>query len=138
MIALTIGQLAEQAGIGVETIRFYEREGLIPDPPRRASGYRTYGPDSVNRLRFITNAKELGFSLKEINDLLSLRVGNGVSCADLRERAQQKLSDIHAKIQSLNRMKRGLERLATACRGRGPTSDCPILEALDGEEVQRA
>ena len=84
------------------------------------------------------NAKELGFSLSEINELLSLRVGNGISCVEVKERAQQKLANIHAKIQSLNRMKRGLERLASACRGRGPTSECPILEALDGEEVQHA
>ena len=135
---MTIGQLAEKAGIGIETIRYYEREGLIPEPPRRASGYRAYGPEAVQRLRFIANAKELGFSLNEINELLSLRVGNGVSCQQVRERAQQKLADIHGKIQSLNRMKRGLERLATACHGRGPTSECPILEALAREQVRHA
>lgn len=133
MTPLTIGQLARRAGVNVETIRFYEREGLIGTPQRRASGYRQYGPEVVRRIRFIKRAKELGFSLREIGELLSLRVSRGQTCADVKERAVGKIADIDAKITVLARMRSALERLSAACVGRGPVSDCPILDALDDE-----
>lgn len=134
MKTLTIGQLAKQAQVNVETVRYYERRGLIPEPPRRESGYRQYSQDAVARLQFIRRAKELGFSLREISDLLSLRVGPDATCGDVKRRAERKLTDIEEKLQALQRMKKALTKLAAACRGRGPTSECPILEALEAIE----
>jgi MerR family mercuric resistance operon transcriptional regulator len=138
MDPLTIGQLAKEAGVGVETIRFYEREGLLSQPQRRSSGYRQYSPEAVRRVRFIRHAKELGFTLKEIQELLELRVDPHSSCADVRRRASDKIADIEGRIASLERMREALESLARKCRGRGPTSDCPILEELDREELGNA
>jgi MerR family transcriptional regulator, copper efflux regulator len=132
---LTIGQVAKSAGVNVETIRFYEREGLIGKPPRRPSGYRQYQPDVVRRIRFIQRAKELGFSLREITELLSLRVARGSTCGDVRTRALSKMKDIDAKIAVLKGMRGALVRLSEACVGRGPVSDCPILDALDAEDT---
>lgn len=133
MKALTIGQVAERAGVGVETIRFYEREGLIEDPDRKPSGYRQYPPETIRRIRFIRRAKELGFSLKEISDLLSLRVDPGRTCADVRQHARDKIADIEERMAGLAQMKSALERLAGKCCGSGPTDDCPILAEIDGE-----
>ena len=130
---MTIGQMARSAGASVETIRFYEREGLLEHPARSASGYRNYPPEAVARLRMIRQAKELGFSLNEIRELLALRVAPGKSCSDVRARAERKIADIDQRIAALKRMKAALARLAAACAGRGPTSECPILEALESE-----
>ncbi|MBK6517999.1 MAG: MerR family DNA-binding protein [Polyangiaceae bacterium] len=132
--SLTIGGVAKGAEVGVETVRFYEREGLIPEPPRRRSGYRQYPADTVRRVRFIRRAKELGFTLKEISELLSLRVDPRTTCAEVRALARTKIEDVDQRIHELERMKAVLERLARACRGTGPTSECPILDALDAEE----
>ncbi len=136
--SLTIGQVAKQADVGVETIRFYERQGLILEPDRRPSGYRDYPPETVERIRFIRHAKELGFSLKEIAELLALRVDPNSTCADVRAQARQKLADIDHKIASLEQMKAALERLVKKCRGRGPTTECPILEEFAREEDRHA
>jgi MerR family mercuric resistance operon transcriptional regulator len=138
MEALTIGQLAKQAGVGVETIRFYEREGLLAEPERRPSGYRQYTVEVVRRVRFIRHAKELGFALKEIQELLELRVDPISTCADVRQRARAKIADINGRMAALERMKAALEQLARSCRGRGPTSECPILEVLDRDEDAHA
>lgn len=136
MEVLTIGQLARQAGVGVETIRFYEREGLIAEPDRGPSSrYRQYPLQAVRRVRFIRHAKKLGFTLKEIRQLLELRVDPASTCADVRTRAREKIADIEERVASLERMKFALERLAARCRGRGPTADCPILEELDRGEA---
>ena len=137
MKPLTIGQVARQAGVGIETVRFYERQGLLEEPSRRESGYRQYPEDVVARLRFIKRAKELGFSLKEVKELLALRVDPTVTCAEVKRQAEAKLADIEGKIASLLRMKKALVRLAAVCRGQGPTSECPILDALDKEEEVR-
>jgi MerR family mercuric resistance operon transcriptional regulator len=134
MQSLTIGEVAKAAQIGVETVRFYERESLIAAPPRRPSGYRQYPPETVRRLRFIRRAKELGFTLKEIGELLDLRVAPAKSCADVRSLANAKVADIEAKMTDLARIKAALEKLSRACRGKGPTSECPILDALDDQE----
>ena len=131
---LTIGEIAKRADVGVETIRFYEREGLLVRPPRTRSGYRQYSPDAVRRVRFIRRAKELGFTLKEIGELLSLRVDTVRSCADVRAMARAKVADIDKKVSELTRIAEVLNRLAQACRGRGPTSECPILDMLEQEE----
>lgn len=132
---LTIGRLARSSGVGVETIRFYEREGLLPEPERLPSGYRLYAGAAVSRVRFIRQAKELGFTLKEIQDLLGLRVQPDSTCADVRRKALAKIADIEERIRALERVRGALERLARRCRGRGPTSACPILEELDRTEV---
>src|SRR5262245_19225867 len=131
MKPLTIGQVARSAGVGVETVRFYERQGLLQEPARKDSGYRQYPEDVVARLRFIKRAKELGFALKEIKELLALRVDPGTTCAEVKRRAEAKIADVDEKIQTLQRIKRALVKLTSTCRGRGPTSECPILDALD-------
>ena len=131
---MTVGQLAGEAGVNVETVRFYERRGLMPKPPRRPSGYREYPQDAVRRIRFIQRAKELGFSLREIGDLLRLRVDPRRSCADVKRQAEAKLADIDAKARALRQMKAALEKLAAQCSGRGPTSQCPLLDALEAVE----
>ena len=131
MQVLTIGKLASAAGVGVETVRFYERKGLIAAPPRRRSGYRQYPPDTVRRLRFIRHAKELGFTLGEIAELLSMRVDAAMTCAEVRGLARAKISDIDDRIAALQSMRAALEVLARRCRGAGPTTQCPILDAID-------
>ena len=135
---LTVGKLAEFADVNVETIRFYERKGLMPKPLRKPSGYRLYSQDDVKRLQFIVHAKDLGFSLREIKELLELRIDAESSCDDVREQAETKIADIERKIADLQRIHEVLCQLAAACRVKDPTSECPILEALDqalfGEE----
>jgi MerR family mercuric resistance operon transcriptional regulator len=131
MATMTIGKLAKRAGVGVETIRFYERKGLIPEPPRRESGYREYDEETIVRVRFIRGAKELGFTLKEIIGLLSIRVDPDGPCQDVNRRIEAKIGDINERIQKLERMKTTLIRLRADCQGQGPVSECPILEALE-------
>ena len=131
---LTIGRVARQASVGVETVRFYERQGLIDSPPRRSSGYRIYPTEAIARIRFIRRAKELGFSLREIGELMELRLDPSSRCGDVKRRAEQKVPDIEEKIRTLQRMKKSLHHLISACDEQRPTSECPILEALAGEE----
>ncbi len=133
---LTIGLVARRAGVGVETVRFYERQGLIEEPPRRVSGYREYDDDAVARLGFIRRAKELGFTLKEIKELLSLRRDPSMPAVDVRRRAESKIADIEAKIEMLQKMKNALKTLTSACRGHATSAECPLLHALDHEEGQ--
>jgi MerR family mercuric resistance operon transcriptional regulator len=130
MAGLTIGQVARQSEVNIETLRYYERRGLIPEPPRQASGYRQYDPQVVQRIQFIKRAQELGFTLKEISELLTLRVDPDTTCEDVRRRAEAKIADIEEKVRSLQRIKKALVKLTAACSGRGPTGECPILEAL--------
>lgn len=133
MKSLTIGRLAREAGVNLETVRYYERRGLLPKPPRSASGYRLFPVEAARRLRFIRRAQELGFSLGEIRELLSLRVSATARSTDVRKRAEAKIADIDAKIRSLDSMKRTLRNLTNACEGCGPIAACPILESLDKE-----
>ncbi|MCL6506536.1 MAG: MerR family DNA-binding protein [Bryobacteraceae bacterium] len=128
---IRIGELAELSQVNLQTIRYYEREGLLPQPPRLPSGYRVFSPDAVRRVRFIKRAQELGFSLKEIRELLSIRVDPRSDCSGVRKLAKAKLADIDQKIQTLQAMKKVLTRLVTACPGRGPSTECPILESLE-------
>ncbi len=128
---LSIGQLARQAGVGVDTVRYYERRGLLPTADRLANGYRIYSADSARRLGFVRHAQELGFTLEEIRELLALRVDRGRRCADVRELALAKLAAIDAKLESLRRIRGALATLAGRCTGRGPTSACPLLDSLD-------
>ncbi len=131
---LTIGQVAKRSGIGIETVRFYERKGLVEEPPRTDSGYRQYPEDVVARIRFIRRAKELGFKLSEISELLSLRVDPDTTCADVRKQTEFKIADVEDKIRVLQGIKTALKKLAASCVGTGPTSECPILEALDSQQ----
>ncbi|MBW1698939.1 MAG: MerR family transcriptional regulator [Deltaproteobacteria bacterium] len=131
MERLTIGQLAKQANVNLETIRYYERRGLIPEPPRNKSGYRLYSTDDLARTRFIKRTQALGFSLKEISELLSLRVEPGVTCAEVKARVEAKILDIESRIAYLGQMRKALSKLSNQCNGRGPIGKCPILEALD-------
>jgi len=128
---LTIGKVARLAGVGIETIRFYEREGLVADPPRKLSGYRQYGTETVSRLRFIHRARELGFSLGEIKELLFLRVDPSQTCGHIVKKAEEKIREIDEKVQTLLRMKEALEALAHACPGQGPVTECPVIEVTD-------
>lgn len=130
MERLMIGELAKQSRVNLETIRYYERQGLIEKPPRAPSGYRIFSPDVAQRVRFIKRAQELGFSLKEIKELLDLRLAPDSTCADVRERAEAKLADINKRINALQAMKKALSRLTDACSGRGAVSECTILESL--------
>jgi len=134
MPSYTIGQLSRLSGVGLETIRYYEREGLLSEPPRRASGYRQYPGDALARLRFIRNAKALGFTLKDIKELFDLRVAPGTTCADIRERADAKIADVRAKLKMLRQMEQALLEITATCRGRGPISECPILDALEKQD----
>jgi len=128
---LTIGALARAAGVGVETVRFYERKGLLAPPPRTRSGYRQFPSDAVARLRFIRRAQGLGFTLEEIRELLELRVDEVAACHTVEARARDKLVSVDAKLHELRRMRRVLRRLVSACEAREPTSECPILEELE-------
>jgi len=130
---MTIKQAADLAGVGVETVRFYEREEMIPEPPRTESGYRQYPQDTVSRIRFIKKAQSLGFSLPEIKELLSLRMARNTKPEQIRRRAVKKLAEVEAKIQALQRIKTTLKEITEECCGKGPLSDCPILKALEKE-----
>jgi MerR family copper efflux transcriptional regulator len=134
MDGLTIGDVAKEAKVNIETLRYYERRGLLASPARSTSNYRLYTEDTVRRVRFIKGAQELGFSLKEILELLSLRAEPETSCEDIRELAEAKITDIEAKIALLQAMKRALVKLVTECSGSGPTTECPILEAFDSSK----
>ena len=134
MDPLTIGKAAKNTGVGVETIRFYERAGLILQPQTRSQGYRQYGPEILRRIRFIQRAKSLGFSLREVAELLALRMAHSGSCAAVRSHALSKIEDIDAKISALQQIRSALLTLSEACARPGPATECPILDALDPEE----
>ncbi len=129
----TIAKAARQAGVGVETIRFYERKALIEQPPRPAfGGYREYPAATIERVRFIRQAQKLGFSLGEIGELLSLRADPSADCADVREKAEAKLAEVEDKIDRLNEICAALEELIAACPGGGALRVCSIMEAING------
>lgn len=132
-VQLRVGALAKQARVNLETIRYYERQGLLLRPPRTDSGYRVFPPDAVSRIRFIKRAQALGFSLKEIKELLALQVDAKTPCVEVRKRAEAKLAHVEDKIRTLSAIKMALVRLTAACKGRGPVSECPILESLDSD-----
>lgn len=131
MKQMTIGQLAKQARVNRETVRYYERRRLLQRPARSTGGYRVFSDDAVRRLRFIRHAKMLGFSLEEIRELLALRVNSIDTCEQVRERTQRKIDDIEQKIEALKRMKDVLSELDTACSRRRKTDQCPVLDSLE-------
>jgi MerR family transcriptional regulator, copper efflux regulator len=138
MKPLTIGQVAQRSGTGIETVRFYERAGLLNRPARSPSGYRLFGDEVIARLRFIQRAKELGFTLNEIKDLLFLRVDSELSCQDVQAKAKVKIADIEDRIRTLAKMKNALVRLTRECSRSGGGSDCPLLDMLDGHALEPA
>jgi Hg(II)-responsive transcriptional regulator len=134
MSTISIGQVARQAGVGIETIRFYEREGLLEEPARGVSGYRQYPEQVVKRIRFIKRAQRLGFSLKEITELLLLRVDAQTTCEKVKQRTEAKIAEVERKLVELQRMRQALLKVASLCTGQGPASACPMLDALDQQE----
>jgi len=128
--AMTIGQISKNTNVGIETIRFYERKGLIDNPPRLESGYRQYPENTIERIRFIKLAKELGFSLKDIGELLALKVNRLASCGSIKVKAESKLAEIESKIHDLQKMANSLKKLSINCDQGKKTNECPILEAL--------
>lgn len=128
---VTISELAKACNVGVETVRYYERRGLLPDPRPRKVGYRDFDPDDVRRLNFVKQAQALGFTLKEIGELLALRVSGKTTCSEVRELAEAKLKDVDEKLRTLRSFKRALGRLVEQCEDTGLRSHCPILDALD-------
>jgi MerR family mercuric resistance operon transcriptional regulator len=138
MTTVTIGAAARAAGVNVETIRFYERRGLIAQPLKPRDGYREYAPQTVSRIRFIRKAQEIGFSLREIEELLSLRADPHADCSDVREKAKVKLDAVNHKIAELERVRAALNEVISACPGRGGLRACSILEALEPAPRQPA
>ncbi len=128
---MTIGELADKAKVKIETVRYYERRGLLPEPARSSSGYRQYERDAIARIQFIKRAKLLGFTLNEIAELLLLRVDSPANCEDFQKKANDKRREIDAKIAALGEIKRSLDQLIMACEGREVTGECPILERLE-------
>ena len=133
---ISIGQLAREADVGIETIRFYERRGLIADPPRRRSGYRQYPTSTIDRLRFIRRAKRLGFSLDEIAELLGLRSHPKANRQKVRAKAAAKIRDVERRIEDLSRIKQTLTTLAADCEHGKNSEPCPILAALEGDSAK--
>jgi MerR family copper efflux transcriptional regulator len=132
MKPMHIGRLAADAGVSVDTVRYYERARLLPKPTRTPSGYRTYPEQAVERLRFIRRAKELGFTLDEIRKLLALSDQRGTGVESIREIAALRLADVEARLAELSRLRDGLKQLVDACPGHGDPGDCPIVHAFTG------
>jgi MerR family mercuric resistance operon transcriptional regulator/MerR family gold-responsive transcriptional activator of gol and ges genes len=130
---VTIGRVAKAVGVNIQTIRYYERLNLLKPTGRRPSGYRLYGDDEVRRLRFIKNAQALGFTLREIIELLNLRVRSSVPCGDVRKKAPAKLAHVECKVRDLQALGRALRSLIRACESGQSTGDCPILQTLERE-----
>lgn len=136
---LTISRAAARAGVGVETIRFYERRGLIRQPPRpRSGGYRVYDDELVERIRFIRQAQELGFSLREIKELLSLRADPQADCGDVRRQAVVKRDEVNRKMAQLQRIHAALGELIASCPGGGAVRACTIIDAIAGRRGTQA
>lgn len=131
---MTIGTLAEAAGVNVPTVRYYERRGIIAEPPRTQSGYRQYEQAVVDRIRFIKQAQNLGFALDEIEGFLALRVDDPAACETVEEATRAKLESVESKIAELVRLRGVLRELLRSCEDRERTGSCPVLEILDESE----
>lgn len=130
MNRLTIGMLATEVGVTVETIRYYQRRRLLTEPQRPLSGFRNYSAEDLKRIRFIKRAQELGFSLREIQELLDLRVESRSVCAQVERKTERKIQDIDGKIKSLKQIRAALVKLKQSCQTSSPVDGCPVLEAL--------
>jgi Hg(II)-responsive transcriptional regulator len=124
-------EVAERAGVNVQTLRYYERRGLLPEPPRGESGYRFYGHDAVRRVRFIKRAQELGFGLSDAESLLALAAGGPESCEAARELAETKVAELDRRIADLLAMRDSLQRLATTCLRPRAERECPLLHSIE-------
>ena len=133
MSALSIGKVAKQAGVSLDTVRLYEKYGLIPEPPRLDNGYRQYPEDVVVQLKFIKQAQLMGFTLKEIAELLALRGHSTQTCVQVRIKAEAKLKDVRDKIKSLKKLEKSLKKLVSSCKERKPDEPCPILTVFEKE-----
>jgi len=129
-MAYKAGEVAKKVGIHIDTIRFYEQKGLLTTPQRAANGYRVYKQDTVNRLQFILKAKSLGFTLKEIEELLALSEKNKGSCCEMLSFTNEKIRDVSQKILQLQRIELVLKKLHQSCKTKGTPEYCPIIEAL--------
>ena len=127
MKAMKIGEVAKRSGVGIETIRFYEREELLQEPKRRPSGYRQYDESTIKRLEYISRAKELGFTLAEIRELLELSFAAHSGCDHIRQRAEAKIADIENKIRNLQKMRRSLRSIVNQCKTKDSPHDCPLV-----------
>jgi len=127
MKTMKIGEIARRSGIGIETIRYYEREGLLQKPDRRPSGYRQYDESVFQRLDYIRCAKDLGFTLAEIRELLELSFADEICCDSIRQHAQLKLADIESRIRILETMKKSLQRIFKQCSSQGHSENCPLV-----------
>src|SRR5260221_6786614 len=132
MDGLTTGQLARLGAVGIPTVRYYERSGILPKPRRSRGGYRLYDAAAVARIRFIKRAQILGFTLREIEELLALRLDSSANCAKVRERAQEKLMDVNDKIRQLRTIKNAIGKLIENCNNREPGGECPLLDTIQG------
>lgn len=128
---LRSGEVAAAAGVNVETLRYYERRGILPEPPRRASGYREYPAGTVQIIHFVKRAQELGFTLEVIAELLALRNSDTRTCGEVRELAEHKIDEIDQKLRQLRAMKSALGKLVASCDADASARECPILEAFD-------
>ena len=137
MKSMHIGRLAAQANVSVDTVRYYERAQLLPTPTRTTSGYRTYPAGTVERLQFIRRAKDLGFSLDEIRDLLALSDQRGTGVSEIREIAARRLADVETRLAELSRLRDGLKQLVDACPGHGDPGACPIVGAFKDARDER-
>jgi len=133
---LTVGKVAKKAGVNIQTVRYYERRGILLPEGRRESGYRIYTEDAVRKIRFIKKAQELGFTLREVEQLLRLRVSDRARCGDIKRRTEAKLRDVQLKISGLHALERVLKDLVKSCRVQATTDRCPVLKTLevDGDE----
>jgi len=134
---MRIGTLSRECGVSIDTIRYYEREGLLPPPRRRPSGYREYDAGTVRRLRFIRRAKELGFTLDDIRELMTLSSDREQGVKGVKQRAEVRLAMVEERMAQLRRMRKGLKQLIANCPGHGPLEECPILRALSGPDVEK-
>jgi len=130
-IELTIGQVAKKARVNFQTVRYYERRRLVLPSGRRESGYRLYAPEAVRRIRFIKNAQQLGFTLREVSGLLKLRVSHRARCGDVKRKAEAKLRDVKSKIAGLLALEKVLSDLVKSCRSQATTERCPVLKTLE-------
>lgn len=134
-MTMKIGSVAEAAGVEVSTVRYYERRGLLAEPPRTSAGYRQYDESAIDRIRFVRQAQNLGFTLEEIEELLALRVEHPSSCGVVEEATRAKLRSVEAKIRELERLRGVLARLVRACESKEATEECPVLGMLEEEKV---
>lgn len=130
---MKIGEVAAEAGVSVQTVRFYERSGILPEPPRSPSGYRSYGQDDLQRVRFVRRAKELGFTLSEVRELLDLRVDPRRTADDVRSRAEVKIQTTRSKIRDLQRIEHALQHLVDSCQAHGSPDACALMHAIGAE-----